>query len=64
MYKVQLQTKMDSAFDFLYRVRKFHRKSVPKSQKNIHGKNFKVNVVHYPIVGTILILKQPLRFEL
>jgi hypothetical protein len=27
----------------------------------IYGKIFKIDVVHYPIVGTILILRQPLR---
>ena len=52
---------MDNAFDFVYRVRKFRRKSVPKYRKKFTVKNFKVDVVHYPIVGTICILRQPLR---
>ncbi len=49
---MQLQTKMDTAFDFVYQVRKSHRKSVPKFRKNLRT-NFKVNAVHYPIVGII-----------
>jgi len=53
---------MDIAFDFVYQVRKFYRKSVPKFRKKSYVKILKLTLF-ISIVGTIWILRQPLSLD-